>query len=221
MNSRMRTFTAALLLCTASAHGLAAEAGRDGRSVQEVASYQGADRLARLIDGARREGELSVYFAHPIVQGVLDPFGQKYGIKLRHWRGGSEALQQRLMAEVRSGKFEVDRVANTALDIEANRREKLLQELWSPAQQDLMPAALPAHRQWTAFNLDVFTAGYNTKRVRKDELPKTYQDLLDPKWKGRLAVEANDHVWFASLLGEIGDERGRQLGDAVVIKEAQ
>ena len=67
----------------------------------------------------------------------------------------------------------------------------------------------------------MFTAAYNTKRVRKDELPKTYQDLLDPKWKGRLAVEANDHVWFASLLGEIGDERGRQLGDAVVIKEAQ
>ena len=177
MNSRMRTFTAALLLCTASAHGLAAEAGRDGRSVQEVASYQGADRLARLIDGARREGELSVYFAHPIVQVVLD--------------------------------------------IEANRREKLLQELWSPAQQDLMPAALPAHRQWTAFNLDVFTAGYNTKRVRKDEQPKTYQDLLDPKWTGRLAVEANDPVLFASLLGEIGDERGRQLYDDVVIKKAR
>ncbi len=177
MKNLMRTFTAALLLCTASAHGLAAEAGRDGRSVQEVASYQGADRLARLIDGARREGELSVYFAHPIVQVVLD--------------------------------------------IEANRREKLLQELWSPAQQDLMPAALPAHRQWTAFNLDVFTAAYNTKRVRKDEQPKTYQDLLDPKWTGRLAVEANDPVLFASLLGEIGDERGRQLYDDVVIKKAR
>ncbi len=199
-------------LCGASV----AQSAKDGRTVHEVATYQGADRLARLIDGAKKEGELSVYYAHPIVQVILDAFAQKYGIKVKTWRAGSEAMQQRLMAESRAGKAEVDIVVNTATDTEANHREKMLQEVWSPHQQDLVEHALPKHRQWAAFNLDVFTAAYNTKLVRKEDLPKTYQDLLDPKWKGRLAVEANDHVWFASLMADMGEERGRKLFDSII-----
>ena len=206
----------ALFLLAASLGGAALAQSKDGRSVHEVATYQGPDRLARLIEGAKKEGEISIYYAHPVVLTVLEAFSQKYGVKVKTWRAGSEAMQQRFMAEARAGKQDVDMVLNTAMDTEANAREKMLQEVWSPHQADLVEHAVPKHRQWTAFNLDVFVANYNTKLVKKEELPKTYQDLLDPKWKGRLAVEANDHVWYAALLADMGEERGRKLFENII-----
>jgi len=201
------------------AHALApvaAQTGKDGRTVAQVATYEGADRQARLIDGAKKEGELSIYYSHPIVKTMADTFGQKYGIKIKLWRGGSEAIMQRVTAESRAGRHELDVLFSTSADTEAAVREKLLQEVRSPFHQDLIAGAVPAHRQWAAFNLDVFTASYNTKLVKKEDLPKTYQDLLDPKWKGKLAVEANDHVWWGALSADIGEETARKLFDSII-----
>src|SRR5439155_10084312 len=52
---------------------------------------------------------------------------------------------------------------------------------------------------------------YNTNLVKKADLPKSYDDLLDPKWKGRIAIEADDSDWFAGLVGQLGQERGTKL----------
>jgi iron(III) transport system substrate-binding protein len=52
---------------------------------------------------------------------------------------------------------------------------------------------------------------YNTKLVKKEELPKTYQDLLNPKWKGKLGIEAEDADWFAGVISQLGEEKGLKL----------
>lgn len=214
---KMRT----LLKCLASGvllgcYCVASVAAEHARTTAQIATYQGADRQTLLIDGAKKEGELSVYYSHPIVQVMADAFTQKYGVKVKLWRGGSEAVMQRIMAESRAGKHDVDVFLGPSADTEAAYREKLVQEVRSPHLQDLMAEAVPAHRNWAAFNLDIFTAAYNTKLVKKEDLPKTYDDLTDPKWKGRLAVEANDHVWLGALLAELGEERGRKLFENVI-----
>ena len=193
-----------------------AQAGKDGRTLAQVATYEGPDRQARLLDGARKEGELSVYYAHPIVKDMAEAFSRKHGVKVKLWRAGSEAIMQRLFAESRAGRHEVDVFLSTAADTEAAAREKLLQEVRSSVHADLIPGAVPAHHQWAAFNLDVFTASYNTRLVRKEDLPKSYQDLTDPKWKGKLAVEANDHIWWGALSAELGEEAARKLFDTIV-----
>jgi iron(III) transport system substrate-binding protein len=209
---------AAALVLLGAAHiaGIAATPAQTARSVAEVATYRGPDRQARLVEGAKREGELSIYYAHPIVPAISEAFSKKYGIKVRAWRAGSEAMTQRLIAEYRAGKNDADVVLNTTADTEAASREKMVQEVWSPYQQNLIAQALPAHHEWTVFNLDIYTAAYNTRLVKKEDLPRSYEDLLDPKWKGRLAVEANDEAWFGSLLGEMGEQRGRALFDKVI-----
>ena len=53
--------------------------------------------------------------------------------------------------------------------------------------------------------LNVFVQAYNTKLVKKEELPKTWEDLADPKWKGRLGIEQEDSDWLAGIFGEIGE----------------
>ena len=84
-------------------------------------------------------------------------------------------------------------------------------EVKSPRFAELNPAALTTHGDWTGTRYNVFVAAYNTKLVKKDELPKSYDDLLDPKWKGKLGIEADDTDWFGAVVNRLGEERGLKL----------
>ena len=186
-------------------------------SASELALYAGADRQVKLLDAAKKEsGELSVYHVYPNLPVVMAAFTKKYGIKVKAWRSGSEAVLQRLIGEARGGRYEVDIVQNNSPENEAAYREKLLQEVASPSLKDLVPAAAPAHRAWAGITLDIWTAAYNTNTVKKQDLPKSYADLADPKWKGKLGIEANNHVWFGTLMNELGEEQGTKIFNAIV-----
>jgi iron(III) transport system substrate-binding protein len=208
------------LICAALGAGpaQAADPGKVPLTPEEIATYTGPDRQERLIEGAKKEGELTVYHAYPQLSAVTAAFSKKYGIKVRTWRGGSEALLQRIVGEARAKKYDVDIVQNNAPETEALHREKLLQEVRSPYLASLLPAASPPHKEWVGITLDVYSAAYNTSKISKEELPKSYRDLLDPRWKGRLSVEAEDQGWFNTLLDALGEQQGLKLFDDIVAK---
>ncbi len=212
-----RQLAATLALAALPAAVRAQDAGKAARELAlQLALYQGADRETRLVELAKKEGELSVYHVYPALPVVMAAYTKKYGIKVRAWRAGSEAVLQRLSAESRGGRFDVDIVQNNAPENEAAWREKLLQEVWSPGLKDLIAGGAPAHRSWAAITLDIWVASYNTQAVKKDELPKSYAELADPRWKGRLAIEANNQVWFGTLLAEMGEDAGARLFSQIV-----
>jgi iron(III) transport system substrate-binding protein len=186
------------------------------KAARDLAAYTGADRHDKLLELARKEGELSVYHVYPALPAVIAAFSKKYGLKTRVWRSGSEAVLQRVSTETRGGRFDVDVVQNNAPEAEAAYREKLLLEVASPHYKDLVPAAVPVHQGWAGITLDIWTAAYNTNLVKKEELPKSYVDLADPRWKGRLAIEANNHAWYCSLLAELGEAQGAKTFDSIV-----
>ncbi len=208
----------ALLLLAGGHHvsSMAAEPSKGPATVSEIAMYQGADRHDRLVAAAQKEGELSVYHAYPNLTVVMAAFTKKYGIKVNAWRAGSEAVLQRIVTEARGSRFDVDIVQNNAPENEALHREKLVQEVRSPYLNDLMPQASPAHREWVGITLDVWIAAYNTNKIKKEDLPKSYQDLLDPKWKNRLGIEANNYGWFGTLVESMGEPQGRKLFTDIV-----
>lgn len=211
IQKKLKFLSLALLLA-----GLHATALAQTGTARELALYQGADRQERLLEAAKKEGALTVYHVYPGLPNVMAAFTKKYGIKVKTWRAGSEAVLQRITTEARSGRSEVDIVQNNAPENEALHREKLLQEVNSPYFKDLVPQAAPAHREWAGITLDIWTAAYNTNVVRKEELPKSYQDLQDPRWKGRLGIEANNHAWFGALLSELGEEQGGKIFNHMV-----
>lgn len=210
MKTLLKKFCLSALVAGASLTA-AAPAFAQSRSVAEVAALQGENRLQTLIDGAKKEGELMIYLAHPSVPTIAAAFTKKYGIKVNVWRAGSEAVLQRVVTEARGGRAEVDLIENNAPEMEAMRREKMLQEIRSPYISNLLPQAVPAHREWVGISIDMFTAAYNTQKVKKEDLPKTWADLLDPKWKGMLGVEAEDQTWFSYVLKDLGEEKGTRL----------
>jgi iron(III) transport system substrate-binding protein len=183
------------------------------RNSAEVAGYQGADRQQRLIEGAKKEGELTIYSSAPVddMAVLIGAFEKKYGIKVKLWRAGSEKVLQRAVAEARANRFDVDVIETNGPELESLHREKLLQEVKSPYLTDLIAPAVLPHREWIGTRINIFTIAYNTNIVSKADLPKTYQDLLDPKWKGKLGIEAEDLDWFAAIVTEMGEEKGLKL----------
>jgi iron(III) transport system substrate-binding protein len=179
----------------------------------EVAGYQGVDRQQKLIEGAKKEGELMIYTSAPVddMAVVTAAFEKKYGIKVKLWRAGSEKVLQRTVAEARAKRFDVDIVETNGPELESLHREKLLQEVKSPYLADLIPQAIVPHREWIGTRINIFTLAYNTKLVKKVDLPKTYQDLLDPKWKGKLGIEAEDLDWLAAVVTDMGEDKGLKL----------
>jgi iron(III) transport system substrate-binding protein len=179
----------------------------------EVAAYAGADREQHLIEGAKREGALTMYSNAPTDDNaaLVGAFEKKYGIKVNLYRASSEEIRQRALTEAGAKRFDVDFILNNAPAMEAMAGERLLQEVNSPYLADVMPRAIPPHRQWIGFCLNVLVAAYNTDLVKKAELPKSYSDLIDPRWKGRIAIAADDSEWFAGLMGALGEEAGVKL----------
>ena len=199
---------ASLLTLGATQFVLAAEP-----SVEALANYEGADRQQRLINGAKKEGTLNLYTSLTVEDmTVLNAaFEKATGIKVRMWRASCDKVLQRVLAEHKAGRAEVDIIECNAPPLEAMHREGVLQSVRSPWQSELIAAAVPAHREWVGTRLNVFVQAYNTKMVKKEELPKTYADLLHPRWKGRLSIEATDDDWFASVVRGLGEENGLKL----------
>ncbi|MDB5774199.1 MAG: fbpA 2 [Herbaspirillum sp.] len=174
------------------------------------ALYNGSDREQRLMQGAKQEGALTVYTSLTVQDTINlgNAFDKKYGIKPKFWRAGSEGVLQRIITESRAGHFEFDVVETNGPELEALHREQTLQKAWSPYLADLLPEAIQPHREWVGTRLNMFVQIYNTKLLKKEDFPKSYQDLLDPKWKGQIGIEAADIDWFGTVVKEIGEEKG-------------
>lgn len=213
----MNRFLILTLACVTAACGGSAPA-EEASPVAELATYEGADRLQRLIDGAKREGELTIYTSAQTTDlgPVVEAFEKKYGVKASLWRAGSEAVLNRAIQEARAGRHTVDVVETNGPELESMSREQILQAIKSPYHADLIAPAIRPHGEWVGTRLNVFVQAYNTKLVKKEELPKTWEDLTNPKWKGRLGIEAEDSDWLAGIFGEIGEERGKKVFQQIV-----
>jgi iron(III) transport system substrate-binding protein len=203
MKTRRKLLLAALLLATGA-----------GAPAQNLATYEGADRLERIAAAAKKEGSLTLYttIAEKDLPVLLKPFETKYGVKVNVWRAGTDKVLQRTLAEASARRYDVDAIHMGSPELEALAREQVLQPVRSPAYQQLLPGSVPAHQMWAATLLSVWVQAYNTSLVRKEDLPKTYQDLLDPKWKGKLGIEAKNQDWFSTVVGLTGGgDKGLQF----------
>ena len=171
------------------------------------------DRQQRLEAAARAEGSMSLYtsIAQKDLPVLIEPFEKRYGVKVNVWRASGDTTLQRIVQEQRAGRYAVDAVHFSAPELEALHREKLLQPVASPHFADLIEGAVPAHREWVSTLLSVWVQAYNTNLVKKEDLPKTYRDLLDPKWKGKLGYEVENIEWFTTVANALGGDAGVQF----------
>ena len=203
---------AALFAMLAAALPLAAQV-KQGATAMDVATYAGADRAQKILEGAKKEGELTIYTSaqQDDMGALVSAFEKKYGIKVTMWRSSSEKVLQRAVQEARGNRHTMDVAETNGPEMEALSREKILTAVKSPYLADLIAPAVRPHGEWVGTRLNVFVQAYNTKLVKKEELPKTWEDLAQPKWKGRLGIEQEDSDWLAGEFAELGEAHAMKV----------
>ncbi len=186
---------------------------KPGATAADVALYTAADRMEKLVAGAKKEGTVSVYTSLQTADigrlGVA--FEKKYGVKVVPWRAGSEGIVNRTIQEARANRFTVDVIETNGPELESLHRENILQLVRSPHLADLIAPAVLPHGEWTGTRLNVFVQAYNTRLVKKQDLPKTWEEFANPKWKGKIGIEQEDSDWLAGIFNDIGEARARKV----------
>ena len=187
-------------------------------STADLGAYAGADREQKLAEGAKKEGELNIYTSAQSddMGALVAAFEKKYGVKVNVWRSSSEKVLQRAVQEARGNRHTMDVAETNGPELEAMSREKILQKIASPYLKDLIEQAIRPHGEWVGTRLNVFVQAYNTQAVKKADLPKKWEDLADPKWKGKLGIEQEDSDWLAGQFAELGEARAMKVFKDIV-----
>jgi len=173
-------------------------------------AFAAASERERMLEAARREGKVVLYSTLTVndARALGDAFERKYGVKVLPWRGGSDKIVQRLITESRSRRRDADVAEMNGPQMEILYREKLLAPFDSPVLADIPPAAIAPHRHYVADRLAFYVLAYNTNLVKPEEAPRTFEEVLQPKWRGQLALEPTDVVWFAAVVKSMGEQKG-------------
>jgi len=174
-----------------------------------VYRYEGSDRAQRLAERARQEGTLVLYTSLATSESVplTQAFEKKYGVRVELWRSLSDQVAQRVLNEAKAHRHNVDVVETNGPVLEALARERVLARFFSPYIADIPAWGVPAHRLWVSDRVDFFVVAFNTTKVRREDLPSSYEGFLDPKWKGRIGLEATDQEWLSGLAKHWGEKR--------------
>jgi len=177
---------------------------------REIYLYQGPDRDQKLVAQGKKEGALNIYTSmNPKdAELLIGAFEKKHGIKVTLWRALPEKVAQRVLIETKAGRYDVDVIEVNGPDMETLYREKIIEEFYSPAFKDIPPEIFPSHRHYVPDRVNLFVLAYNTRLTKAEELPNSYEDLLKPKWRGKLGLRSGDVDWFASVVTAMGEEKG-------------
>ncbi len=185
-------------------------------SAQDIFKYNGPDREQKLIEGAKKEGQV-VFYSAMIVNQALRPltakFGKKYPfIKMTYWRAPSEEIAQKVSAEVRAGNVVGDVLEGTGVG-ELAVNAGLLVPYTTPVMKAYPALYSDSDNMWTPTRLSYYSIAYNTRLVPENKVPKSYEDLLDPQWKGkmswRIGSASGTPLFITNLRLAWGEEKAR------------
>lgn len=163
-----------------------------------------------LIEAAKREGEVVYYASMNLSEAnaIVGEFEKRYPfIKVKLQRSGSEKLLSRVMTEYRARKVFADVIQTVEFSMHLFGKSGVLAR-YLPQSNSTYPKEFKQEGLWTTVYYNAYVTGYNTRLVPARDLPKSYEDLLEPKWKGKLMMEGTKADWFAGMLQIMGQERG-------------
>ena len=184
--------------------------------VEAIANYTGADRQKVLEEGARREGSLLLYTTGTQIKPLVDRFEQKYPyLRVELARASSADTARKVLEEYRAGYEKVDAFELASHGLVVPRDENILQPFRSPELSAFVADAIEPGRHWVVVRESYTGIGFNSKLLPPDKAPKTYQALLEPQWKGKMAISGVSTTavnWVGTMLIVHGADFVRKLG---------
>ena len=168
----------------------------------------------QLIEGARNEGKMVFYtsveteFARILTGG----FETKYPfIKTEIFRSSHEKILARLNVERKTGRFAADTLSVGEFETFHMQKMGLMMPYKSPHAAAYPDGFKDANGYWTDLYDNLIVTAYNSTRVKRDEIPKRWEDLLHPRWKRRMVLDKNEDRWYANMLHLMGEKKGMEF----------
>ena len=186
-------------------------------AVDAIANYSGADRQAMLEAGAKRERGLLLYTTGTQIEPLIRGFERKYPfLKVTVQRGTQTDIARRAMEEYRAGYRKIDMFELSSEGLILIRDSNILQPFRSPQAAAFDSAAIETGRHWVVVRESYTGIGSNTNAIPPDLGPKSYEDLLAPEWRGRMAMSGSLSTasnFVATLVLTKGEDFVRRLGE--------
>ena len=180
------------------------------------------DAQRALIEGAKKEARMVFYtsveteFARVLTGG----FEAKYPfIKTDVFRSSHEKIFSRLNVERKAGSFAADVLSVGEFETYHMQKRGMLAAYKSPQAAVYPEGFKDPEGYWTDFYDNLIVSAYNTTKVKRDELPQRYEDLLHPRWRRRMVLDKNEDRWFANMLHHMGEKKGMEFMQALAKQE--
>jgi iron(III) transport system substrate-binding protein len=215
MRHKSSTLTFAVTLLASAISVMANLPIASGQNVEQ--KLLGLERLSaqqrqqRLLEGARSEGEAIVYANMDVtaMKPVADGFMKRYsGLKVTSVHFSGASIITRIETEARAGRPLADVVLSGQLGVLGLIEKKIAARYRSPERESYREGFKDRDGLWTTYMTNVMVSAYNSRQVKKDEVPRFLEDLLKPRWKGKLVMDSQSYVWFGTMLQHFGEEGG-------------
>lgn len=166
-------------------------------------------------EAAKKEGKVVVYTDMPgeTVERMIAAFKGKYaGIDVEFVRGDTTQVFQRFQTETAANRHTVDALTSTVRRMRHMSREKLLGVYKSPALSNYPKDLNPDQGEWAVYSVSLTSFAWNTRQVPAGQEPKSWDDLLNPRWKGKIGMQdplqgGGVASWIATMYGVWGEAK--------------
>lgn len=200
-------------------------------AISAVGTFAHAEPSAELIEAAKAEGEVVWYtglIVNQVVRPLADGFAEKYGIEVKYATTSDADTLLKITSQARAGKIEADLFDTPGTAIAPMEAAGLIEPFVPDALANYDPMFKPESKLYDGIYTLFLTTTYNTDLVSADDAPKTYEDLLDPKWKGQMVWSDTRGVsgppgFIGNILKTMGEEKGmeylRKLSAQDIVRE--
>ncbi len=180
-------------------------------TLQAISKLKGNERETKLREGARKEGNL-IWYSSTTAEDSLAlnrKFQEIYPfVKVQHLRAPSEKMIERILLESRAGSFKADLVALPEIELTVLTQRKLLLK-HAGLEHEAFPADVKDPMgYWTGIYVTAWVLAYNTNLLTAQAAPKTYADLLNPKWKKLMGMDTEPYSWFITSFRYLESRQG-------------
>jgi ABC-type Fe3+ transport system substrate-binding protein len=175
-------------------------------------------RSAALVEGAKKEGKMVFYTSveTEFARALTSAFEAKYPfMKTDIFRSTHDKIFSRMNIERQTGTYTADVVSVGEFETYHMQKKGFIAPYKSPFAAAYPDGFKDPNGFWTDLYDNLIVTAYNTTRVKREELPKRWEDLLHPRWKGRMVLDQNEDRWFANMLYLMGEKKGIEFMQAL------
>lgn len=203
-------------------HATAAFSATVEENLDQLNRRPAAERQTILEREARKEGRVVLYTTFNVadLQDLKRLFEQRYPfLKIEEFRLGHARLANKIRTEALAGKLEADLITMSANYLDELRGAGALARSRPPLRQQLHDGFTDKDGWLNGLYNTAYLLHYNTKLVKPDELPRDWNDLLQAKWQGQLAIDQESYEWLSGLLDIMGEERGLRFAKQLAARD--